>query len=142
MVTPFFNTAQPLIRYELGDEVTLGEGCSCGCKLPVIAELNGRSVHLFRLPGGRKMSLRLPAEYKKTMGALEWQIAQVAPEAVEIRYLKLREAKPQELETLRAIIRSQMTPATTVTFIPITKLPQTASGKVLDVVCELPSEVV
>ena len=140
VITTFYNTAQPLVRYELGDEVTLGEGCNCGCKLPVIAELNGRSVHLFRLPGGRKMALRLPADLKKSFGALEWQVAQVALEAVEIRYLKQREARPEELAAITTVIRTQMTANTAVTFTPIAKLPQTVSGKILDFVCELVPE--
>jgi phenylacetate-CoA ligase len=141
VVTPFYGTAQPLIRYEMGDEVTLGEGCSCGCNLPVIAELNGRTFHLFRLPGGRKVALRLPAEIKRSFGAREWQVAQVAPEIIEIRYLKLRNAEPAELEKITSLVRQQMTATTKVVFKPVFELPQTASGKVLDFVCELPTEV-
>ncbi len=42
IITPLFNTAQPLIRYEQGDIATHGENCSCGKALPVLQEVSGR----------------------------------------------------------------------------------------------------
>jgi len=55
LVTNLFNRAQPLIRYELNDAVTvLDEVCPCGAGLPVI-RVEGRSDDTFYLrdAGGR-----------------------------------------------------------------------------------------
>ncbi len=42
LLTHLANTVQPLIRYDLGDQVTMhSEGCACGSPLPVI-EVQGR----------------------------------------------------------------------------------------------------
>ena len=34
VITPFFSTAQPLIRYDHGDLAVAGEGCACGRTCP------------------------------------------------------------------------------------------------------------
>jgi len=141
VVTPFYNTAQPLIRYDLGDQITLGETCSCGRTLQVISELNGRTLHMFRLPDGRKMSPRFHGFLKTLIGAHEWQFAQTAINTVEVRYLKLSEAPQSGFDELTKIIRAQMTPTTKVVFKPMAKLPLTPAGKLLEAVCELPLEV-
>lgn len=42
LLTHLANTVQPLIRYDLGDQITMhSEGCACGSALPVI-EVQGR----------------------------------------------------------------------------------------------------
>ena len=140
IVTPFYNTVQPLIRYDLGDVVTLGEACSCGRTLPIITALHGRTIHLFRKPDGQRFSLRLPADLQKKIGAREWQVAQVAFEEIEIRYIKIAEGTAPAFEAIAEVIRNQMTPKTRVVFTPSAQLPQTPSGKVLEMVCELPQD--
>ena len=54
VITPFFNAAQPLIRYEQGDLASWGRPCSCGRHLPTLAAVVGRrSTALFYHPDGR-----------------------------------------------------------------------------------------
>jgi len=141
IITPFYNTAQPLIRYDLGDLVTLGEACPCGVSLPVLSEINGRTVHVFRLPDGREVAPRLTAYVRPTIGAMEWQIAQVGPEAVELRYIKVRDATKSAFDQLTKAIQTQLTSSTTVKYRPVDRLPETPSGKILEVVCELPRQL-
>jgi phenylacetate-CoA ligase len=140
IVTPFYNTVQPLIRYDLGDVVTLGDACSCGRALPVITQLNGRTIHLFRRPDGSRFSLRLPDLLRKTIGGREWQVAQTGLEQIEIRFTKIADAEQPAFDYIAQTIRSQMTQHTAVTFTPVAKLPATASGKVLEMVCEVDAQ--
>lgn len=70
-VTPLFNHAQPLIRYEMTDEVTLIDAqCKCGSGMRLIDDIGGRSddgfvyargvsVHpmVFRSPLGRHRNI-------------------------------------------------------------------------------------
>jgi len=140
IVTPFYCTAQPMIRYDQGDVVTLGEPCSCGRNLPVIVELNGRTIHLFRRPNGKRFSLRLPDTLRKSIGGLEWQVAQTGFEAVEIRYLKRNDAPQAAFDQVTNLIKTQMTPSTQVTYKSVQKLPETHSGKILELVCEVPDQ--
>jgi len=57
VVTDLNNVAMPLIRYRLGDLVTLGqEACPCGRTLPVLATVDGRSTRQYvRTPDGRSV---------------------------------------------------------------------------------------
>ncbi len=137
IVTPFYNTAQPLIRYDIGDQLTLGTNCKCGRTLQTITSLNGRTIHMFRRQNGEKFSLRLPGFLKKMIGAHEWQFAQTALNTVEVRYLKLAEAPPSGFVDLTQIIRAQIGSDTQVVFKPMAKLPLTAAGKLLETICEL-----
>ena len=53
ILTPLHNFAMPLLRYEIGDVATVGEGpCPCGRTLPILAEIVGRARDLLMLPSG------------------------------------------------------------------------------------------
>jgi hypothetical protein len=54
LVTNLANTVQPIIRYEVGDVVTLAERpCRCGSRLPWIERIDGRERVLGRWMQGR-----------------------------------------------------------------------------------------
>jgi phenylacetate-CoA ligase len=51
LVTPFFNRLQPLIRYEISDQVRLSDApCACGRAFRVVDEIRGRVEEVFELP--------------------------------------------------------------------------------------------
>ncbi|MES2924414.1 MAG: AMP-binding protein [Verrucomicrobiota bacterium] len=53
IVTPLHNFAMPLLRYEIGDLATVGEGpCACGRTLPILDAIPGRARDLLLLPSG------------------------------------------------------------------------------------------
>ncbi|OGW37693.1 MAG: hypothetical protein A2Y97_05560 [Nitrospirae bacterium RBG_13_39_12] len=53
IVTSLYNRAMPLIRYRLGDRVSIEpEPCLCGCVFPRIRRITGRADDLLRLPSG------------------------------------------------------------------------------------------
>ena len=52
VVTPLFNPAMPLLRYELGDIASWGEPCKHGISLPVFEPLIGRQRDAFVAPDG------------------------------------------------------------------------------------------
>ncbi len=50
LMTSLFNHIMPLIRYELGDMITIAKGrCSCGSPFPYIEEISGRKNDSFYL---------------------------------------------------------------------------------------------
>lgn len=53
IVTELFNYRTPLIRYKLGDRITLKNNvsynCACGRDLPIIEDISGRTSELIRL---------------------------------------------------------------------------------------------
>ncbi len=140
VVTNFFNTSQPFIRYAQGDEVIMGENCTCGRTLPVIQKIVGRTTHLFRLPGDRKIALSLPAKFMKMISARSWQIAQVKPMHFEVRYIPDASDKKPDFEILTNLLRSRLDQNIIVTYAVLKSLPLTPSGKFIEFVCELPPE--
>ena len=77
-VTPLFNHAQPLIRYELTDEVTLvDEACPCGSQMRRIDDIEGRADDVFVYARG---VLVHPLTFRSQLGRerriIEYQVRQ------------------------------------------------------------------
>jgi phenylacetate-CoA ligase len=140
VITNFFNTSQPFIRYAQGDEVIFGGKCKCGRTLPVIQKIVGRTTHLFRLPGNRKVALSLPAKFMKVISARSWQIAQVKPLHFEVRYIPDDSHEKSDFDGFTKLLCSRLDQNIAVTYKMLETLPLTPSGKFIEFVCELPSE--
>jgi len=89
LVTNLVNTVQPIIRYEVGDTVTLASRpCRCGSRLPWIERVSGRSAEVFWI-GERKEQMVAGLVFKHAVEYLhqirEWQAVQLEPNRVEIR---------------------------------------------------------
>lgn len=90
LLTHLANTVQPLIRYELGDQITLfDEPCACGSALPVI-EVQGRRDEplVLTAPGGRRVTLlpmALTTLIEEQAGVYDFQIRQIGPHALAVR---------------------------------------------------------
>jgi len=53
-ITTLHNFSMPLIRYRIGDEAILGpRSCSCGCQLPTLKSIIGRTADYFLTKDGR-----------------------------------------------------------------------------------------
>jgi phenylacetate-CoA ligase len=84
LLTNLANHVQPLIRYDVGDRVTVqAEACACGSPLPVI-QVSGRCDETLRLgqPGTRQVSL-LPLAVSTVLedeaGLFDFQLIQEGP---------------------------------------------------------------
>lgn len=57
LLTDLHNYATPLINYELGDRIQFKEGyCSCGCRLKMIGEIEGRTGDLIQKSNGQVLN--------------------------------------------------------------------------------------
>ncbi|NUM46558.1 MAG: phenylacetate--CoA ligase family protein [Anaerolineales bacterium] len=90
LITNLANRVMPIIRYELGDRVSLSpEACSCGITLPVV-NVEGRTDEILRFtPAGGQVVPILPlalwSVLKETPGVLRFQAIQTAPDVLKIR---------------------------------------------------------
>jgi phenylacetate-coenzyme A ligase PaaK-like adenylate-forming protein len=90
LVTNLANHLQPIIRYELGDSVTLAaQRCRCGSPLPVVTVV-GRMNDLLRFtgPGGAGVDippLALGSVVEETVGVRRFQALQTGPAALSLR---------------------------------------------------------
>jgi len=116
VVTNLLNLAQPLIRYSHGDLAVEGEACSCGRTLRVIDKIVGRVSNMFRFPDGSAVAFGAPANFKSKFNIKTWQIAQVAPLKLEVRYATISDDRPFDAAALAAAIRAMTHPEVTITF--------------------------
>ena len=81
LLTNLANHTQPLIRYALGDRVSVcAESCACGCPLPTI-DVVGRHDDILRLRAGEGQSvallpLALSTVLEQDAGVFDFQIVQ------------------------------------------------------------------
>jgi phenylacetate-coenzyme A ligase PaaK-like adenylate-forming protein len=90
LLTNLANQVQPILRYDIGDRVTLrGRGCACGSTLPVI-EVQGRGDELLRVAGaaGRDVGLlplALCTVLEERAGVFDFQLCRVDATTLVLR---------------------------------------------------------
>jgi phenylacetate-coenzyme A ligase PaaK-like adenylate-forming protein len=91
LLTNLANLVQPLIRYDLGDQVTVsGQRCACGSALPVI-EVRGRADDVLRVPSLRKgqtvslLPMALCTVIEEQCGVFDFQLRQQGPQTLVLR---------------------------------------------------------
>jgi phenylacetate-coenzyme A ligase PaaK-like adenylate-forming protein len=99
LATSLANRVQPIIRYDLGDSITVQPApCPCGSRLPAI-KVNGRRYDTIELrsPEGGLIAL-LPeavlSSLSRAPGVEQYQVLQVGREAVRIRLQPAQGADP------------------------------------------------
>jgi phenylacetate-coenzyme A ligase PaaK-like adenylate-forming protein len=98
-LTNLFNRAQPLIRYELTDEVTvLRDPCPCGSAHSRVADIQGRQDDLFHYGGGVIVHPHIfRSRLARERGVVEYQVRQT-PRGADVL---LRIEEPVNTETIR-----------------------------------------
>lgn len=90
LLTHLANTAQPLIRYDLGDQVRLHtQACACGSPLPVM-EVQGRQDDALVMKGRRGQTvtllpLALTTVLEEQAGVFDFQLCQKNGHTVSLR---------------------------------------------------------
>lgn len=111
LITNLANRVMPIIRYELGDRVTLlREKCDCGITLPLI-KVEGRTDEIlrFKSPSGGSipvLPLALWSVLKETLGVLRFQAIQPAPDTLKIR-LEAKHAEGNEAVWKRVYVNAR-----------------------------------
>ena len=109
VVTPLYNFATPLLRYELGDYAAFGTACRCGRGLPVLGRIAGRRRNMIRLPDGTRHWPSFPAEVWLPFPAIRRvQLAQTALDTVEVRMETDRDLAADEHQRLCASLRERL----------------------------------
>jgi len=146
LVTNLANPVQPIIRYDLGDQVRVKpEPCPCGSPLPAL-HVEGRTDEnlAFRAPDGTSMSvsaMALTTVTYETPGVRRYQLVQTGPERLAVRF----ETDPGDEDAvwtglqvrLRAYLSEQGLPAITVDRAVEKPAPIPGSGKMRQVWSEV-----
>ena len=81
LITNLANYIQPIIRYEVGDIVTMAKNhCDCGNNMPLIERVEGRASDIFYIDTNDGEKILQPAVFELALGRLldtrEYQIVQ------------------------------------------------------------------
>ena len=114
LITNLANLVQPIIRYEVGDRVTMAtEPCGCGSQLPLIARVEGRNSDMLTIQAGsgvREVSSGIfQVAIESLLDVREYQLIQAANHRVRVLLeplanedFDLARAKNYVLDQLRA----------------------------------------
>lgn len=137
--TGLVNPDMPLIRYRVGDSVTVSnESCDCGRTLPLMGKIDGRNDDLLYTAEGRRVG-RLDPVFKDSFGIVEAQIVQKSLHEIVVRYVPAKSCENADVVKIGDRIRDRMGDVK-VKFESVPEIPRTARGKFRAVICELTSE--
>lgn len=131
VVTPFYNYAMPLIRYQNGDLVDRSTTpCPCGRTLPRIERVLGRERNLLTLSDGSRIWPNMRnAEYAPFLSVKQFQVIQHTPTRLEVRYVADDASRAPDLAGLTALLQLKLHWDITVELTQVPELTRSASGK-------------
>ncbi len=134
VVTPLYNYAMPLIRYELGDLAEVGAAIpSCGRELPTLRRILGRYRNMFRFRDGTTLYPNVASfQLNQFVAFKQWQVVQTDFDHVEIRYVV---ELPQQTVNLRALtdrVRAVLSQPVDVVLRAVDSIERSPSGKYED----------
>jgi len=130
VVTPLFNYAMPLLRYELGDFALVGEPCLCGRALPVLERIMGRRRNMLTLPDGRTFWPSFSARrLQKIVPIREHQFRQTAPLVIEALLVTEAPVSAAQECAMRDIVNAGLPVRFDVRIHRLDAIPRPVSGK-------------
>ena len=130
LITPLYNRAMPLLRYEVGDTgMLLQDKCPCGRGLPLIRPTQGRSVDYLRLPDGSMLApYTLTCAIEAIEGMRQYQFVQTAPDRIELKIVPRGDFDAATEDALRRAL-APVLPGVEVEIALLAAIPAGPSGK-------------
>ena len=132
LVTDLTNAAMPLIRYEIGDVVTLSDvPCACGRGLPVIDKVEGRDADFVVTPAGTLISgISLTENFAtKVPGTAQLQIVQETRNRLLLRLVRDEHFTEASRRKIASLVLELFGPTMTVETEFVDAIAQEPSGK-------------
>ncbi|ABC29519.1 Coenzyme F390 synthetase [Hahella chejuensis KCTC 2396] len=138
VLTGFINSYMPLIRYKIGDNVTVAnsEGAFIGNHALKISEIIGREDDVVVTPEGKKVG-RLDPAFKGVVGIGGCQIVQHALDRIELRVVPQGEATDNGVAELIRNLKERLGESIAFQVTKVQELEKTKSGKVKGVISKL-----
>lgn len=132
VLTPFYNYAMPLIRYENQDQVEITPGpCPCGRTLPSITKVLGRERHVFTYSdGSRSWPSVSKHEYSGFLPSKQIQAIQKTKTNIEIRFVRDQNSQVGiDIGGLQSFLRKRLHPTVQIEIMEVPEITRAASGK-------------
>lgn len=131
VVTPLYNLAMPLVRYELGDFAELGPTEGCSRSQFSLTRIVGREKNLFKLPNGSRVVPMIDAEDIGGLGIRQYKLLQKSLLEIDFLYVpKSPEVVLTEAD-IQPLISLNFSPLIKATAVRLTSIPRSSSGKFL-----------
>lgn len=142
VATGFWNMTMPLIRYDTGDLVQLGDGpCPCGRAFPVVKRIVGRDSHVLVTPSGKILGATAIEDLMENvlfsmqgMPILEGQMVQEQPHLMVLEFVPLDGFSEKDADRLRDLLKKHLPADFSSCIRPVAKIARTVSGKALSLV--------
>jgi phenylacetate-CoA ligase len=136
--TSFSNLAVPLLRYEVGDVVTLSnERCLCGHPGRILATIDGRKDDYIVLKNGARLGGWIDIIFKDMVNIREAQIYQKAVGEIIIRVVPSVNYTKRDEEELLGLARKRVGDGISILVEYVERLERTSNGKLRCVVSEI-----
>ena len=138
LVTPLYNFAMPLLRYQVGDEAEVGSPCACGRGLPSLTRIVGRLEDYVTLRSGLKRRVDIE-HYKisRIQAIREFQLVQTCLERVELRVVASRPLEVEDQEKLEEVLKKSFEGYLDWGVVFVDSLPRTPAGKLRQFLSEV-----
>jgi phenylacetate-CoA ligase len=131
VVTPLFNAAMPLLRYDTGDYAVERIENRCLRSGRAIERILGRERNLFTLPNGSKVVPGLPAGALWELGVRRFKLLQTTLNQVELHYIPRSGIDDIPAPRFQALMDRYMSPDFQVRALRVSELSRSPSGKYL-----------
>ena len=132
IATSLHLTAQPFLRYRLGDEARIGEPvCGCGLPFSTIQSIEGRKTDYLILPGGREVFASSIAYllHEDAPWIRQYELVQEREDRIILRFVAGHRPDRDGAERLRRRVLDRLGPGVEVRFEHVRELVPAAGGK-------------
>jgi phenylacetate-CoA ligase len=129
VVTPLFNKAMPLLRYETGDYAVKAKSNDCPRSSVALERIVGRQQNLFKLPDGRRVMPRLPGRVAERLALHRFKLFQKTLGEVEFHYIPRDPGAEVTDSVAQELIDMYMAPGFKVRCVRVADIPRAPGGK-------------
>lgn len=133
LVTSFTTKGTPLIRYRIGDSITLApkdKECTCGSIFPLVDKIQGRSTDYLLSPTHGKVNLgNLSNSTKDVDGIIKFQVIQDTLEKVKVLVVANKKFSTKEQSKFRKALAERLGPEVSISLEIVKDIPNEKSGK-------------
>jgi phenylacetate-CoA ligase len=137
IVTPLFNLAMPLLRYELGDYAVAAADGSCSKSRHALTRIVGRDDNLFVLPDGSRMPPEILPDDALRVGLRKFKLVQTAVKEIDFLYVPATPDTEVPAASLQDIIDRNISPLIRVRPVRMDEIPSSPNGKNLRHECRI-----
>lgn len=137
IVTPLYNLAMPLLRYELGDYAIASTDIPCSVTRHGLTRIIGREDNLFVLPDGSRITPEIAPDDVLPLGVRKFKMIQVARDEIEFVYIPTSPEVDIADADIQHLVDRNISPLMGVRLVRVDKIESARGGKFLRHECRV-----